>query len=561
MRKLGLLLAVFVAPTSLTAYQVLGASAESHPVSFPVPDDIYLPDFSYAGYGFGEVPIPAAKGKVIDLLDYGVVADDEKDDSKGFLAALDAANRVEGPVIVALPRGRIIVSEILPITRSDIVIKGHGRDEGGSTVFFPRPLAMIGDAGRLDELREYLIREDKRQVEPERNIDFRFSEYSWSGGFFWVGREGLRPESYLEELDPARSAEYPATNGKRGKMSLTVGREAALRLKAGDWIKVIWRNAEGKDGPLIVSIYGDTDLEIGSRLWSSSERELVAQKTRILSVKGDRIVIGDPLMHDANSSIKATIQPWHPLTDVGFEDFRLEFPDAVAFGHHLERGYNGIYITGTANGWARNLNMVNPDSGILTYDSANLTLANINFLGDRYGHYAVHLGSVHNVLVEKIEIRPPVEHSFTFNTKSTRSVYKDVVAFNGPVLDQHAGANHQNLFDQVTMHIDAKKGEKGYYYPAFNGSGAPYWEPGHGRFNTTWNLSIIVKSGPAEGEPVQIQGLAEGPDARIIGLFGNRPLTLDYRPAPYVSHLNRQVAGIPSLYDYQLAKRLRAAGK
>jgi len=36
-----------------------------------------LPDFSYAGYNHGVGDIPTAKGKVIDVTEYGVTADDK----------------------------------------------------------------------------------------------------------------------------------------------------------------------------------------------------------------------------------------------------------------------------------------------------------------------------------------------------------------------------------------------------------------------------------------------------------------------------------------------------
>ena len=62
------------------------------------------------------------------------------------------------------------------------------------------------------------------------------------------------------------------------------------------------------------------------------------------------------------------------------------------------------------------------------------------------------------------------------------------------------------------------------------------------------------------GDVVTILGVDEGPMARIVGLHGNRPFNLDYRPEPYVEMLNVELRAVPSLYDYQRAKRL-AGGK
>lgn len=90
----------------------------------------------------------------------------------------------------------------------------------------------------------------------------------------------------------------------------------------------------------------------------------------------------------------------------------------------------------------------------------------------------------------------------------------------------------------------------------FDGSGAGYWQPGRGGFNTTWNLRVVISGGAYSDEIVTVQGLAEGPMARIIGLHGNRTFKLDYRPEPYVEMLNEAVKTAPSLYDYQLRQRL-----
>jgi len=125
------------------------------------------------------------------------------------------------------------------------------------------------------------------------------------------------------------------------------------------------------------------------------------------------------------------------------------------------------------------------------------------------------------------------------------------------VLDQHAGANHQNLFDNVTLNVDAIRGKDGRpYYPIWDGSGAGYWQPGHGRFNTTWNLKVNVMSGADRSEKVRLEGLAEGPDARIVGVSGNREFDVKYFPKPYIERVNGSMEDVPSLYEYQLAKRL-----
>lgn len=514
-----------------------------------------LPDFSYAGYRFGEVALPTAQGTIIDATDYGVIANDALDDSHALLAALAAAHESSSDVIVQLPAGRIIISEILPINRSNIVIRGHGSGETGTELHFPRPLAMVDKSDRLDELRQYLLENDKRQIEPEKNVDFMFSEYSWDGGFIWIGIPGIRPVSYLPELDQPIAPLTAAIAGTRGSRTLTV--ERTDQLVIGDAVQIQWANAAGPNGPLVKSLYGETDLAIGSRHWSAPERPLVRQTTRILSVRGNTVEIGDPLLHDVSAELPANVAAWEHLEEIGLEDFSITFPNAPSFGHHLERGYNGIYVSSAIDSWVRGVRIVNADSGILTYNSANLTVTDIRSQGERRGHYAVMVGNVHNVLVQDLTVENPVIHPLTVNTQSTKSVIQRATVLQGAVLDQHAGANHQNLFDNITLYINPKRDELDQpYYPLWDGSGAGYWQPGHGRFNTSWNVRVIVQSEAARDETVELRGLEEGPDAFLVGIHGNRNFSVDYRPRPLELQVN-EPAEVPSLYDWQLAQRLK----
>jgi len=453
-------------------------------------DKHFLPDFSYAGYKFGMEPIPGASGAVIDVSEYGAIANDGIDDTKAILNAITSANKVKGAVTLRFPQGRFIISEIIEITRSDFVMQGAGRGELGTTLYFPRPLNMVEDHGKLTEIRKYLKKYNKRQKSEDMNIDVLYSEYSWTAGFIWVGEKDKRGFAYLDEYNTEPLPSLAAgLQGKQGQRVVEVTEPSAF--SKGQRIQILWHNKQGENGALIKSLYNDTQLKVGSRHWSSPNKPLVIQSTVVESIKGNKITIVDTLLHDINDELPTDIKPWQPLENVGIEDFRFEFPDGPYFGHHVEVGYNGIYLNGIADSWLVNLSFHNAESGIITYNSANVTISDVRTHGTRQAHYAVHMGNVHNFLAQRIQIFNPVIHSLTFNTQSTRSVYKDSEVFVKPSLDQHAGANHQNLYDNIIVHVDAELGENKSSYPVFWGTGAGYWQPGHGRFNTTWNLTII----------------------------------------------------------------------
>lgn len=519
-----------------------------------------LPDFSYAGFGFGVRPLPPSPSTVIEVERFGATPNDERDDSRALLQALAAAHATAGPVTLRFPPGRFILSAVLAIQRSDLVLEGAGRGPGGTELHVPRPLAMVDRSARLDELRRYLVAENKRQVEPARNIDLPFSPYSWSGGFLWVQAPNARPTVYLEGERRAAPASWPVSEARRDALTLTLARAAPLR--PGDIIRLRWTSPDGPDSALIRQIYGE-GVTVGRRLWEDPRRAIVVQTTRVVAVDGPRITLASPLMHDVGPGLPATLARFEGLTNVGIRDLHISFPAGPSFGHHLEEGWNAIAIDDLFDGFVASVRVSEADSAILTQNSASLTIRDILTDGARTAHYAVHLGNVHNVLATGLEIRNPVRHSLSVNTQSTRSVFQRATVWQASVLDQHAGANHQNLFDAIRVHVAARPGKDGAppSYPLWDGSGADYWQPGHGRFNTHWNIEVHVDSGALPVETVVLTGLDEGPDARIVNVWGNRAFTLDYRPRPYVEGLNERPLAVPSLYDWQLRKRLEAGAR
>ena len=522
-------------------------------------DGPYLPDFSYAGYEYGGVAIPQVAA-VVDVADYGAVADDGIDDSAALRAAVDAAAARGGAVRVQLGQGRYLLTDILWIEHSGIVLAGRGSGEGGTEIYMPRPLKQMDDGGTLDELREYLVRYDKRERQEDANLDVLFSEWSWSGGFIWVRTPGGRHATYLEERDPLIESRTDITAGARGALNLRVANAASL--KVGEVLQIHWHNRAGENGPLVTELYGQdrSGFPVGDRHWMLPDRPLVRQATRIEAIEGDIVTIADPLLHDIDAGLPAYFAEWSHLTGVGIQDLALTFPENPYFGHHNEAGYNGIYFTGVHNGWISNLTITNADSGVLTDDLANVTIADVVTSGDHKAHYGVHVGNVHNVLVTGNEVFNPTQHTFSFNTQATRSVYQHSTGWTQPTLDQHAGANHQNLYDAVEVHITPDAAEDGETatYDLYRAGGAGYWKPGHGRYNTTWNLGVQVDGDTAPGEPVRILEASGGPDARVVGLHGNRPLQLDYSPAPYTEALGQRLLQAASLYDWQLARRAAA---
>ncbi|MGE6355499.1 hypothetical protein ACQKCJ_16645 [Flavobacterium sp. NPDC079362] len=512
----------------------------------------YLPDFSYAGYHFGEKNIPEVQGKIINATDYGVKANDGLDDSKALLKAVRAANAVDGNVILQLPAGRIILSDFLYIERSNFVLRGAGSGETGTEIYCPRPMMYFKDPESLAELREYLTTFDKRQREPENNVDLPFSQYAWSGGIVWTQIPGERVKSYLDKYEPVSNPLAKVISGNMGEHTINVSDLKGL--KVGDIVELQLFNKDGENGEIIKDLYQGANVKPGSHHWKFPKLPIVRQQVEITKISNSKITIKTPLTIAIKPSYQAQLVEWKHLTEVGIEHLRFTFPDIPRVAHHVEPGNNAIFLTRVFNSWIKDVTITNADSGILGEEISNVTVQDITTDGPHMSHYTVTLGGVHNVLVKNLKIYNKAVHPLSFNTFATKNVYQDCEIFADALLDQHSGANHQNLFDHITVHITPDKNNS---YYLFGGGGADYWKPSHGPFSTFWNLNVQVEK-PAEiTKPVLLYGMKDGPLARIIGVNGNAKFEVKYEPDPYIEFLNTPMDKIPSLYDYQLQRRLK----
>jgi hypothetical protein len=505
--------------------------------------DVYLSDFSYAGYHWSEQEPPYPEA-TLDVTDFGAIPDDGEDDTAAILAAVAAANAASGPVVLQFPAGRFILRDILYLERSNLILRGAGSGPDGTVLHIPIALKDLPRPAALDELQEYLIRNERG----DKSAESFTSVYSWMGGFIWPRVPGKRIYPYLAELDVPSEILARALEGKRGEHLLTV--DGASRLAAGARARLEWYNTEGERGSLLEHLYMSKDVPIGSRNWQYPERALIFQDVTITAIDGDRVTIKEPLLHDLRPAWHTALTATQLLSEVGIEGLRIEFPQTPYGGHHREAGYNAIYLTSVTQSWVRDVTIVNADSGILSDDASQTTIEDVRATG-RPMHYGVHLGRVSGMLARHLEIAASAQHSLSFNTYCKGSVFTDVDILVDARLDQHRGSNHQNLFDNVRI-VEASAKPK-----IFKHGGASYWRPTHGAFNTFWNIKIEFTAAVPERRTVRIKGESEGPHVRIVGFSANRPIAFDYRPDACIEGLNRPGIAPPSLYQYQLAQRLK----
>jgi hypothetical protein len=512
----------------------------------------FLPDFSYAGYANGMRQPDLKAHKVLNVADYQIIADDSLDDSKALIALLDQLKADNEPVVLQFNPGRYIISSIIFIERNNIVLRGAGSGEYGTEIYFPRPLIYTKPTQELAELREYLITLNKVQKEKANNIELPYTEWAWSGGFFWTKVTGQRVKKYLDEYDQPISSLSKAKEGTQGKFQLSV--DNSKQLKKGQIIELQWYNTQGKNGSLLKELYHDKVNNIGSHHWQYTNLALARQQAEITAIKGNTVTINVPLLHNIKSDSDVNIAPWQHLSEIGFEHMHFNFAFATRIAHHVEQGFNGLYLTRVYNSWVDDLRITNADSAILTEEIANVSISNVITDGDKYAHYSVQMGAVHNVLVEGLKVKNAVAHPLSFNTFSTRSVYLNCDIEQQPALDQHSGVNQQNLFDNIRAKVTLEQDNTS--YPLFAGGGAGYWKPSHAAYNTFWNIQVDFQNGHNLNQSILLNGMKDGPLARLVGISANLPIKVEYGPDAYIEGENLVYDNVPSLYRYQLEKRL-----
>ena len=251
----------------------------------------------------------------------------------------------------------------------------------------------------------------------------------------------------------------------------------------------------------------------------------------------------EPLLHDLRPEWKPLLSNVSFMEYVGIENLRIEFPESEYAGHHLEEGFNGLYLTDLSHSWVRDVSIHNSDTALLTTNSRNISIDGFITTG-REGHHSVWLGDVYGVLTTNFRFEADSRHNPSFNTKSRLSVFSGGTIPRAH-LDQHGGLNHQNLFDDIGG---------GASRSSITCGGSPYWNPGAGLYNTFWNIRLSGRL--SDG---YIGSCSDAAEARIVGLTaGSSELVLRYGPATYVEGLNRPGIAVRSLYRYQLARRLAA---
>ncbi|MDM8543255.1 glycosyl hydrolase family 28-related protein [Desulfococcaceae bacterium HSG9] len=487
----------------------------------------YLPDFSYAGYHFGEDSPPDndTGWQVLNVTDFGAVPNDGSDDTASIRNALTQAESINGPVILKFPAGKFEINEILFVKCNNLIMRGAGSNVNGTILKVEHPMAQMQKPPQILE-QEQEIKQDNMKTDKG---DY-YSPFSWFGGVIWIEPSEQTPAEIITKV---------SGTSQRGSHTATVN--STDNLEVGQVVQIRWYDQDD-DNSILPHIFNCEESNLPEGFGKSlSYPPQVRQIVTIESIDGNSVTFKEPINHDIRTEWKPQIRRVGFVKEVGLEGFKIEFPQSVYAGHHNEEGYNAVYMYRAINSWVRNVEIVNSDSGIIIDNSKNITIKNVVIRG-RGGHYSLMARDSDQVLFRDFEITAGSLHTPSFNTYCRTSVYTHG-KISDAQLDQHNGMNHQNLWDD--LELDSWLG--GLWVHGGSASDIPT----HGAFNVAWNLRF----NPQQNTPARANDILDGPSAYLVGLTSSAPLMFRYGPNAYFEGFNKLNIAIPSLYEYQLNLR------
>jgi hypothetical protein len=421
-----------------------------------------LPDFSYAGYRQGRVPIPDVP-VAVDVRDFGAVGDGVANDTGAIRRAMEAAGEMGGGAVL-LPAGTYRVQNVLRFDRGGVVLRGEG----------PGQTILAIDA-------------DLRQVRGEVYSSAGTIQWSWKGGF--IAAESRTQIGRIPVIE----------NAERGDRWLTL--EQTDELSVGD--VVVLKLADDGSHSLASELYA------GQASASRCEGKLY-WPVQIAAIDGERIQLAQPLRLAVRGRWSPRIIRYQPLREIGVEHLAIEFPGDAYRGHHRERGYNAIDFGEdplVVDAWIRDVRIANADNGIFLQRSKNVTVENVRIVGNRLGpleqiwvdspfgyvpadRHSGHHGITAGVdsLIHDVEIGADFIHELTATDESVGSVFSNVRSTDpdGLSLDHHGhAAPLENLFTHIRGKYDFLSG--GLACGVQSGARGTFWGFGHALHSPPWD--------------------------------------------------------------------------
>lgn len=487
-----------------------------------------LPDFSFAGYRFGEHKIPLVKHKVFNVLDFGAIADDEGSDEAAIKATIAAAER-NGSGIVYFPAGHYLVNttpkeqnDYILIQKSHIILRGDGPEK--TTV----------------ELKE---RAGDKTI--------------------WQGCYKFRFQRVTDHANPYSNSRITLKTRSLTRVSADVRRETftvqvdnSKALAVGQWVTLYLPPTDDVDvKQFYTSPYEIPKQEQGARWYQGkmtlSERHLIAK------IEGNLVTFHAPVHIPVKAEHGWEIHNFPHLEQVGVEGihFKGNWTGVYPGNYRLKmakRAYSPLMMSACVNSWIRDCRFSNYNQGMRLYYLARCSLHNIIMTGtgSNRGRHNLFLQKCTGVFVCGLHDTQPNQDGCTVTHSAIGNVFWRCSNHPTTPMDLHAAYPYANLYDNVQSslkrHAGSGAGSYGGYCPqhlgklvlwnhTYSGSDSalyPFWDKNdlYGAKHQFYVMPIVVG-------------------------FSGRPLTLNPGQCEVLESFGQTVQP-QSLYEAQVRHRL-----
>lgn len=428
-----------------------------------------LPTFSYAGYHNGEISLPTSfSQQVYDVTQspYNAVANDGLSDKAAIMTAIADAEASGNGGIIFFPPGRFIVndasvddsSQVIKITKSNIVIKGSGSGVGGTELY---------------------------QKDNTTHPDMATKDWTCPYLFIFTNNEDSAND-YITDV---------TGNANRETFSLQVA--DATNITVGQWIELYIKDTSPALLSEELAPYTTADLWEPTNLKIVNDGVQVREFHKVVSKSGNTITFKEPIHRKVDATYNWKINKLKALEEVGIQDLKYTggfvyehihhrapqeiYPGEPVSGPHAylsSSGWSGIQFNHVVNGWITNVEFSDMSQVAQFKFSANCTAINNRYTGNPGHNFIVSNSATGCFIGQNIDYTTGVWHGCGVNALSIGNVlWRNESPQNGNSgMEVHASQPRANLFD-------ISKG--GFFFQQGGSTGAL---PNHLRHMVLWNF-------------------------------------------------------------------------
>ena len=351
-----------------------------------------LPDFSYAGYEYGEKEIPVVDKNIYNVLKYGVSSNSSADQTQAIQALIDKVGKRGGGVIY-FPKGKYYLNmdsthhQSLKINYNNIILRGDGSGEGGTILYSKYPLTQ-------HEVSPWLsLAVIQTATTTQKTTAF------WGLDFLDTSNVGAAISTLAgkasDAIQAASVVAHVSKDAKKGQRVINV--TSTRHLAAGSVIILGMYNTTD-DGNLIKDILQPTEtfdsfersaLDAGKS--GAPSYQWLVEVDKVLSATS--LQLKQPLRRDILMKYKPVIAAAPMLSGIGIEHLRLESGWSGYYCHHgcnkaipaegreMDYGWTAINLCRVKHSWINDVAIHNFTNPIYFLDSRNCTAENINISG------------------------------------------------------------------------------------------------------------------------------------------------------------------------------------